>query len=248
MKISKASKRIKLMVVKNLFWLLKQKRKITTINRENTMSMEERYQYAQDILTYYHKMAKVTIVTTGLDDIPSDIQGCIFYANHQGGEDCPAILASLPNLPTSYLIAKEQEQNCFMGPVMHMLQGKALDMKDLKAQVTTYLEMVEEIKNGKRYIIFPEAGYTDNHNTLQEFHTPCFMPAIKSKCPIIPICLYDSWQVFEVPHLKPLTVYCHFLKPIYYEEYQGLSRQELCALVKERIQQKLNEIEQENKE
>ncbi len=241
-------KRIKWLIFRNCFWLLYQKRKLSQCEKKNLLTIDERYQYAQKMLKRYHRMMKVTVEYTGRENIPDDLKGCLFIGNHQSPEDCPAVLTALYDTTTSFLITKDRLSNRYMGPILTFLKGKGLDMQDLRSQVSTYQEMAQEMKNGTRFIIFPEAAYDDNHNTLNEFHSPCFLPAYKSECPIIPFCLYDTWKVYEDKTLKPLTVYCHILKPIYYEEYAHLSRQELAHLVKERIQEKLDEIEKRKEE
>lgn len=241
--MAKLSKRIKLVIFKNAFWILRQKHYMDKIEKENKLNLDERFAYAQKVLKRYHDSAKIQVISTGLEQLPADLKGCLFYGNHQGAEDCPAILSTLKDFTTSYLIDKVQEKNKYMKYVLDLLKAKALDMTDLKAQLQTYQEMAEEIvSENRRFIIFPEAGYLDNKNSLLEFHTPCFMPAIKSHCPVIPFCLYDSWKVFEDTTLKPLTVECHILKPIYYEEYKGMTKQDLAKLVKDRIQEKLDEL------
>lgn len=244
--MAKLSKRIKFVIVRNLFWILRQKHKLDKIEKENKLDFNERYAYAQTLLDRYHRTARIKVVSTGLELIPQDLGGCIFYGNHQGAEDCPAIFHVLKDCPTSYLIDKKQEKSVYMRYILNLLKAKKLDMEDLRSQLRTYQEMTDEIKEGRRFIIFPEAGYVDNRNSLIEFHTPCFMPAIKSHCPIIPFCLYDTWKAWEDKTLKPITVQCHILKPIYYEEYQGMQKQELAKLVKERIQEKLDELNKLN--
>lgn len=241
--MAKLSKRIKLVIFKNAFWLLRQKHFLDKIERKNLLSLDERYAYAQSILSRYHKSAKINVLSTGIEQLPSDLKGCIFYGNHQGAEDCPAILHTLKDFTTSYLIDADTAKKGYMKYVLHLLKAKPLDMEDLRSQVQIYHEMADEIEQeGRRFIIFPEAGYQNNHNSLIDFHTPCFMPAIKSHCPIIPFCLYDSWKAFEDKTLKPITVQCHILKPIYYEEYKGMTKQDLAKLVKEKIQEKLDEL------
>lgn len=42
--------------------------------------------------------------------------------------------------------------------------------------------------------------------------------------------------------LRKVTTQVHYLKPIPYEEYKDLRKNELCDLVKERIQNKLDEV------
>lgn len=62
-----------------------------------------------------------------------------------------------------------------------------------------------------------------------------------SKSPIVPVALIDSYKVFNSLHIKPVSVQVHFLKPIPFEEYQGMKTQAIANLVKERIEEKIAE-------
>ena len=61
------------------------------------------------------------------------------------------------------------------------------------------------------------------------------------KCPIVPIAIYDTYKVFNVNSLKKVTCEVHYLDPIYYDEYKELSKPEIAALIKSKIQAKLEE-------
>ena len=39
----------------------------------------------------------------------------------------------------------------------------------MRAQLKTILKIADEVKGGRRYIIFPEGGYDHNKNELQDF-------------------------------------------------------------------------------
>ena len=65
---------------------------------------------------------------------------------------------------------------------------------------------------------------------------------MKSKTPIIPIALIDSYKVFNSFHIGPITTYVHYLEPIYYEEYKNMKTQEIASLVKQRIEEKIREV------
>jgi 1-acyl-sn-glycerol-3-phosphate acyltransferase len=76
---------------------------------------------------------------------------------------------------------------------------------------------------------------------MLEFHGGSFRCATKSKCPIVPIALVDSFKVLDEKGSKPVTMQLHYLPPIAYEEYQGMKPVEVAALVKERIAAKIQE-------
>ena len=70
---------------------------------------------------------------------------------------------------------------------------------------------------------------------MLEFHSGSFKCATRSKCPILPVALVDSYQILDQKGCKPLAVQIHYLKTIPYEEYKDMTTVELAALVRGRI-------------
>ena len=205
-------------------------------------SMQKRSEVFVKYIDIFHKLAKVDIVSSGLDKLPKDLGACCFMGNHQGMDDPLVISTVLRDYPASFLANSERGSNFVVDAVYNLVEAERIDVFNIRKQYQTYANVSEGIIKGRRYIIFPEAWYSDNKNTLLEFHSPCFVPVLKTKCPIIPFCLYDSWKVFEDQGNERLKVECHILDPIYYEEYQNLNKKELANLVKMRIQAKLDEL------
>ena len=86
----------------------------------------------------------------------------------------------------------------------------------------------------------------NNKNKVCDFKAGSFKIALKSKAPIIPIALIDSYKVFNSFHIGPITTYVHYLKPITYEEYKDMKTTDIAALVKQRIQEKIDEVSAED--
>ena len=107
----------------------------------------------------------------------------------------------------------------------------------------TIKKETEEVKNGRNYLIFPEGTRSRQGNTMLDFHGGSFRCATKSQCPIVPIALVDCFKVLDEKGSAPVRVQVHYLKPILWEEYQGRKPAEVAALVKSRIQEKLDEAE-----
>ena len=101
--------------------------------------------------------------------------------------------------------------------------------------------VTKEVEAGRNYLIFPEGTRSRNGNEMLEFHGGSFRCATKSKCPIVPIALVDSFKVLDEKGSKPVSMQLHYLKPIPYEEYQGMKPAEVAELVKERIAEKIRE-------
>lgn len=89
----------------------------------------------------------------------------------------------------------------------------------------------------------PEGGYDfNNRNHVCDFKAGSFKIALKTKAPIIPVALIDSYRVFNSFWLGPVTTQVHYLKPILFEEYGSLKTQEIAALVRDRINEKINDV------
>ena len=64
---------------------------------------------------------------------------------------------------------------------------------------------------------------------------------MKAKCPIVPIAFVDSFRVLDQKGSGRMTVQIHYLPAIAYEEFAGMSATEVAALVKGRIQEKIDQ-------
>jgi 1-acyl-sn-glycerol-3-phosphate acyltransferase len=117
----------------------------------------------------------------------------------------------------------------------------ALDREDVRQSLTVIQAITREVEEGRNYIIFPEGTRSKNGNVMGDFHGGSFRCAVKAKCPIIPIAFVDSFKVLDQKGSKRISAQIHYLKPIAYEEYQGMKAAEVAALVKARIQQAIDE-------
>lgn len=122
--------------------------------------------------------------------------------------------------------------------------GTTISFEDPKQQIGALKTISERVKDGKPYLIFPEGGYTDNKNELQEFKSGCFSCSLKSKTPMVPVVIYDSWRSMDTNTFEKVRTQVHFLPPIPYEEYGKLRKHDVCELVKKRIQEKLDELKE----
>ena len=59
----------------------------------------------------------------------------------------------------------------------------------------------------------------------------------------MPVALYDTYKVYNENSLKKTECSVTYLPPIYYEEYKDLSKREIADLVKLRIEEAIDKIE-----
>lgn len=204
-------------------------------------SEEERYELARYVVRLMKVTGAIHTKVFGTENLP-DEGGYMMYPNHQGKYDALGIIHTHKK-PCSLVMDKAKSNIILVKEFVDLLQGKRLDKNDVRQALTIINEVSEEVKHGKRYILFPEGGYDyHNRNNVCGFKAGSFKIALKSKAPIIPVALIDTYKVFNGFSLGSVTTQTHYLKPIYYEEYGSLKTQEIADLVKERIQERIDEI------
>ncbi len=195
---------------------------------------EERYTVTQKMINHIKKRARISTNVFGVENLPED-GGYIMYSNHQGKYDALGIMHSHKN-PCSVLMEEKRSRMPIANQFIDFIGAKRLDQTNLRAQVSVFNEISEEVKGGRRFIIFPEGGYEKNGNELQTFYPGCFRCAIRSERPIVPVMVYDSYKPFGVNSLRRVTTEVHFLKSIPYDEFKDLKPAEVCDLVRSRIE------------
>ena len=122
-----------------------------------------------------------------------------------------------------------------------------LDRDDVRQALQIIINVANEVKSGRNYLIFAEGTRSKNGNHIGEFKGGSFKSATKAKCPIIPVALIDSFKPFDTKSLKQVTVQVHFLEPLYYEDYKEMKTVEIANLVHDRIQNTIDQYCNENK-
>ncbi len=199
-----------------------------------------RYRIAQKIFRIIRFFARTRTDVYGEENLPED-GGYVMYSNHQGKYDVLGIIMAHKK-PCKFIVDEARSRLPYANEITMILEGKRLDKTDLRQQARIIRDVINQVKEGARYVIFPEGGYTDNHNNLQEFHAGTFRCSVKSKTPIVPVAIKDSYKVFGVNSLRKVRTEVHFLKPILFEEYEGLSTNKVAELVKSRINEAMQPV------
>ncbi len=234
-------KRIIMMVFRNLFlvpymWI----RLCYHASHVDKYKEEQHYELLKYITHRANKGGNVTIDAYGVENIP-DKNGFMFFPNHQGLYDVLAILDVCPK-PFSVVAKKEIANIQFLKQVFACMKAYMIDRDDIKQSLQVIINVTNEVKKGRNYLIFPEGTRSKNGNELLEFKGGSFKAATKAKCPIVPVALIDSFKPFDTNTTSQVTVQVHFLKPLYYEDYKDMNTKEIAALVRERIQSTIREV------
>lgn len=226
--------RIVLMVLRNFWRVPKAYWKLCHYAKHtDEYPEEEKYRHIQYILKLAVRSGNIDLQVYGKENIPKE-NGFLMYGNHQGMFDILAIAASCDN-PLAAVLKKELADIPFLKQIKECTKSFPMDREDIKQSMEVILNVIKEVKKGRNYLIFPEGTRSRKGNRMLEFHSGSFKCATKTKCPVVPVALIDSFKVLDQKGCKPVTVQIHYLEPIYYEEYKDMNTTELAEMVRARI-------------
>lgn len=202
---------------------------------------EKKYRHIQYILRHAIDGGNIEMKVYGQENIPQE-GGLLMYANHQGLFDIIAI-AVYCDRPWGAVLKKELYEIPFMKQLVDCTKSFPMDRDDLRQSMQVIQSVIKEVNAGRNYLIFPEGTRSKKGNEMLEFHSGSFKCATKTKCPVMPIALIDSYKVLDQKGSKKVSVQLHFLEPIQYEEYKDMNTTELANMVKDRIAQCIKENE-----
>lgn len=205
---------------------------------ENNYTEAQRYKIAQKMVAIMKRNGFIHTKVFGKENLPKD-GGYVMYANHQGKYDTLGII-NVHDKPCTIVIDEKRSRLIFANQFISLLKGCRLDRTNIRSQVKGIYSIIKEVKAGRRFIIFPEGGYKDNKNKVKDFLPGSFKCAMKAKSPIVPVVLIDSYKVFGINSIRPVTTQVHFLKPLYYEDYKDMNSTDISNEVRNRIVETIN--------
>ena len=232
-------KRILMMVLRNLYivpygWI----RLCYRAAHVDKYTEEDMYAFLQWVDRRANRGGNVHIDVHGKENIPEK-DGFMFFPNHQGLYDVLAIIEACPR-PFSVVAKKEIAKIPFLKQVFACVKAYMIDREDVRQAMQVIINVANEVKKGRNYLIFAEGTRSKNGNRVGNFKGGSFKSATKAQCPIVPVALIDSFKPFDTNSTKLVTVQVHFLKPLQYEEYKDMKTTEIAALVQERIQKTID--------
>lgn len=185
----------------------------------------------QTVFRFILKVTGADITIIGHENVPKD-QAVLYIGNHRSFFDILLTYVHCPDL-TGYVAKKEMEPIPLLSIWMRYLHCLFLDRKDIKEGMKTILTAIEKVKNGISICIFPEGTRNKGNDALEllPFHEGSFKIATKSGCPIIPMAISNSAEIFEnhFPKIKPCKVVVEYGKPIYPEQLSKEDKKRLGA-------------------
>ena len=165
------------------------------------------------------RLSGTKVIAIGEENIPTDT-AVLYVGNHRSFFDVVLTYVRVPR-PTGYIAKKEMLKWPLLNIWMKDLHCLFLDRQDIKAGLKTILQAIEKAKNGISICIFPEGTRNKGEElSLLPFHNGSFKIAEKTGCPIIPMSLNNTCDIFEghFPFIKKTHVILEYGKPIYPKE------------------------------
>ena len=207
---------------------------------------EEHYRMLQFITHRANKGGNVTIDAHGLENIPKE-NGFMFFPNHQGLYDVLSLVDVCPK-PFSVVAKKEVENVPFLKQVFKCMKAYMMDRNDIRQSLQVIVNVTNEVKNGRNYLIFPEGTRNRNESELDllPFHEGSFKIATKAGCPIVPIAIHNSAGIFEAqfPKMRPAKVIVEYGEPIYPDKLDKEEKRHIGAYTQNVILEMLKEMNQ----
>lgn len=172
---------------------------------------------------------KKTII--GVENIPADTP-VMYAANHRSFYDIILAYATVPN-QTAFISKKEIKKMPCVAQWMYFLNCMFMDRGDVKQNLNIILRAISLVKDGYSVYIAPE-GTRNATDTLLDFKEGSMKIATKGKCPIIPVCLHGTEEIFEnnLPWIRKGKIRIEYGKPIYPDELDKETKKHLGAYVR----------------
>ena len=180
---------------------------------------------------------KVTVI--GEENVPKD-RAVLYVGNHKSDFDTIITYARCPRL-TGYIAKNSLEKAPFLRVWMRKNHCLFLNREDTRQGLKTILQAIDYIKEGVSITIFPEGGRNKTDAPTIPFHEGSFKPATKTGCPIIPMAISNSENIFEThrPFIRSTHVVLQYGKPIMPDELEGDDKKFIGAYTQKIIENML---------
>ena len=190
-------------------------------------------------------LAGTTVTVRGEENVPRDTP-VLYIGNHRSYFDIVITYIRVPRL-TGYIAKKEMLKWPFLVNWMRNLHCLFLDRNDIKQGLKVILDAIEKVKSGISICIFPEGTRNRVNHTFMEFHEGSFKIAAKTGCPIIPMTIYNSADIFEdhPPKIKKTHVILEYGKPIYMKDLSKEDQKKIGVYTQNIIKENYFKIKEE---
>lgn len=164
------------------------------------------------------KISGVKTTVIGAENVPDE--PVLFIGNHRSMFDILLTYSRCRRL-TGYVSKDSMEKVPLLSTWMKYLYCLFLNREDPREGLKTILQAIEYVKQGISICIFPEGTRNDGEElSMLPFKGGALKIATKTGCPIIPISMNNTAEIFEnhFPKIKKTHVVIEYGKPIYPKE------------------------------
>lgn len=164
---------------------------------------------------------RITVI--GEENVPKD-RPVLYVPNHRSIFDIIMTYVRVPR-QTGYVAKKETKRVPIFSIWMAFMNCLFLDRSNLRDGLRVINKSTDFIKQGSSMCIFPEGTRNKGTEPMLPFHDGSLKIAERACCPIIPIVINNSDDIFEahLPKVKRTHVIIEYLKPI---EVEGLNHKQ----------------------
>lgn len=184
--------------------------------------------------------SKVNVI--GLENIPDE--AVLYVGNHRGYFDILVGYTTVPGL-TGFVAKKEMLRYPILSDWMKNVNCLFLDRNNMKEGFKMILQGVENVKRGVSVWIFPEGTRCESEDPLEllPFKEGSLKIAEKSGCPIVPVAITGTADIFEkhLPFMRPSKVTIQYGEPIYPSQLMPEERKRIGAYTRDVIIEMLKE-------
>lgn len=204
---------------------------------------KEDYQCLRMVQAAFKLMLKVTgadITVIGEEHVPDG--PVLFIGNHRSYFDILLTYSRCRRL-TGYVAKKEMLRYPLLCSWMKRLYCLFLDRENPREGLKTILEAIEYVKRGVSICIFPEGTRNEGEElSILPFHSGSFKIAEKSGCPIVPISMNNTAEIFEnhFPRIKKTHVIIEYGQPIYMDQMEKEQKKNIAQYCQDLIQETIN--------
>ncbi|MCR5271821.1 MAG: 1-acyl-sn-glycerol-3-phosphate acyltransferase [Lachnospiraceae bacterium] len=179
----------------------------------------------------------IQVTVKGEEKIPDDT-AVLYVGNHRGIFDIVISYSRCKNL-TGYISKDNIAHIPLLNNWMLRLHCLFLNRDDIRAGLKTILEGIDQMKNGISMAIYPEGTRSrgDDIKEMLPFHEGSMKLATKSGCPIVPMAITETRDIFEdhLPWIHPKKVTLIYGDPIYPETLDNETKKKLGSYCRDQI-------------
>ena len=188
-------------------------------------------------------LSGVKLTVIGEENVPKD-SPVLYIGNHRSFFDIVITYARCPGL-TGYVAKDSITRFPLLSTWMRRLHCLFLNRSDLKEGLKTILQGIEYVKSGISICIFPEGSRSlgESELDLLPFKQGSLKIAEKSGCPIIPMAITGTADIFEkhLPFIHSSKVILQYGEPIIPTQLSKEERKKLGSYAQSKIEQMLQE-------